>query len=160
MLRPDHLGLAFRFLRTSRHLKQQDVAERAGITPSMLSGYENGRKQPTLVSLEKILEAMDCTLRDLVTALELIRDGRLEFEAQNSSSGSGTAELPGTGPRQEVPWPRRSSVDLPLDLRAVFGPEPLALEEEAAFGEMLSGYCRWLRYLRQQGSWKDGSEPS
>lgn len=145
MLRPVQLGLAFRFLRTSRQLKQHQVAERAGITPSMLSGYENGRKLPTLATLEKILLAMDCSLRDLVDALDLVLDGGKAKRAGHRLLGPAEAGGERSPPRLNALAPP----GVP-DLALVFGAEPLAREEEQAFGEMLSGYCRWLRYLRQQ----------
>jgi transcriptional regulator with XRE-family HTH domain len=114
----------------------------------MLSGYENGKKLPALGSLDKILQAMDFTLRELVDALE--------------------GPLPGDPPPDpEAPWPTRPAAPAPVvrgsgrpsmprlhfDLAAIFGgSSDLEDEEEQAFGEMLQGYCRWLRYLREMAS--------
>ena len=165
MLRPDHLGLAFRFLRTSRYLRQHQVAQQAGITPSMLSGYENGRKLPTLASLEKILVAMGCSLRDLVGALELVRDGKLGTGSEPEEEVGERSPVP-LSPTNGAEWDLLSVARPPalrsarataglapaFDLEMIFGAKPLAREEEEAFGEMLSGYCRWLRFLRRQAS--------
>jgi len=140
----------------------------------MLSGYENGRKQPTLPTLEKILLAMGCSLRDLVGALELVRDGKLSARAGSSLSGEESfagSHQPASGgyvekienlqPRPLPPtrssgpagasWASRAP-QRGFDLGVIFGAEPLAHEEEEAFGEMLSGYCRWLRFLRRQAA--------
>ncbi len=148
MLRPNQLGIALRFLRTARSLQQQQVAESAGITGSMLSGYENGRKEPTLASLEKILQAMGCNLRDLVRSLELAG-----AEVGPSADGASTSD-------QGVPafsladsWPAESrGSSRAFDLHAILGTNPrLELEERQAFEEMLSGYYRWLRFLYRRG---------
>lgn len=142
MLRPDRLGLALRFLRTRRKLRQRDVAARAGITSSMLSGYENGRKLPTLSSLDKILEALGASLRELVDTLERQHDG------------DPVAGAPQQAPVRLLRRAERSPLpELHFDLSAIFGADAeLAREEERAFGEMLRGYCRWLRFLRDAGA--------
>ena len=143
MFRSDQLGPALRFLRSRRQLKQLQVAARAGITSSMLSGYENGRKTPTLLTLEKILRAMDFSLPDLLEAIE-------EQSGKSRNESSGAALEPAPPLRYCPPW-KREDAAWGFDLEAILGSsQPLAQEEAAAFGEMLSGYCRWLRYLRHQ----------
>lgn len=148
MLRPDRLGLALRYLRNQRNLRQRDVAERAGITGSMLSGYENGKKLPALGSLDKILQAMGSTLRELVDVLE----GPLPGDPPPDPDAP-------TVPRRAAPPPvvrgsgQPSMPRLHFDLAAIFGASSgLEEEEEQAFAEMLQGYCRWLRYLREMAS--------
>lgn len=168
MLRPDRLGLALRFLRTRHNLRQRDVAERAGITGSMLSGYENGRKVPTLASLDKILQAMSCGLRDLVEALEKTSppgSGGDDDAAPPSGSGgpvpgagSGSTTSPKAG--SEAGSEAASLPRLRFDLQVIFGPAAdLGREEEKAFHEMLQGYCRWLRYLRDTTRGDDEDDP-
>lgn len=158
MLQSDQLGVALRLLRTTRNLKQHQVAGGAGITSSMLSGYENGRKVPTLASLEKILEAMGCRLQDLVTALEMAR-----AESSGTTDRGGEASVQGSSRRfresgpssPPFPWSQetlRPSGSRAFDLDTILGPSPrLALEEQEAFEEMLSGYYRWLRFLHRHG---------
>ncbi|MCB1034896.1 MAG: helix-turn-helix transcriptional regulator, partial [Acidobacteria bacterium] len=144
MFRPDQLGPALRALRSRQQLKQLQVAARAGITSSMLSGYENGRKMPTLATLEKVLGAMECGLPDLLEALQ---------------ARSGADGMDPMASLEPLRWPSRSralggtSPSWGFDLEEILGPSPpLSREEAAAFGEMLSGYCRWLRYLRHQAA--------
>ncbi|MDY7093065.1 MAG: helix-turn-helix transcriptional regulator [Acidobacteriota bacterium] len=154
MLRPDRLGLALRYLRNQRNLRQRDVAERAGITGSMLSGYENGKKLPALGSLDKILQAMGFTLRELVDVLE----GPLPGDPPPDPDAP-------PAPRSALPPPvvrgsgRPSMPPLHFDLAAIFGASSeLQEEEEQAFGEMLKGYCRWLRYLREMAAAREPDE--
>ncbi len=148
MFRSEQLGPALRALRSRRQLKQLQVAARAGITSSMLSGYENGRKSPTLATLEKILLAMECGLRDLLEA----------FEGQGGE-GLATGRDPTLGAPESLRYPSfvgqegfagRERAGWGFDLEAILGSPPLAREEAAAFSEMLCGYYRWLRYLRRQ----------
>lgn len=142
MFRSDQLGPALRTLRSRRQLKQLQVAARAGITSSMLSGYENGRKTPTLASLEKILLAMDFSLADLLDALQSPEAGESETAGRPPALGGETVPY--------VPGLERGGSAWEFDLEEILGAPPLAREEAVAFGEMLSGYCRWLRYLRRQ----------
>lgn len=157
MLQLDRLGQALRWLRLHRKLRQREVAQKAGITSSMLSSYESGKKTPTLATLFKILEAMDCALIDLVRALDLV-----------AGEQAGTPPARATrvvGPRATdlplQPWsPRSAGGGGParIDLDLVFGGSPpLSLEEQRLFGEMLRGYCRWLRFLRDRGAAVNGS---
>ncbi|MCH9649163.1 MAG: helix-turn-helix domain-containing protein [Deltaproteobacteria bacterium] len=164
MLQSDQLGIALRLLRTTRNLKQHQVAGCAGITSSMLSGYENGRKVPTLASLEKILEAMGCRLQDLVAALEMTRRKSGGVADRGSEPGvlerdhRGREPAPSSPP---LPWSQeafRPAGSRAFDLDAILGPSPcLAQEEQEAFEEMLSGYYRWLRFLHRHGDVARGS---
>lgn len=141
MLQLDRLGQALRWLRLHSKLRQREVAERAGITSSMLSSYESGKKAPTLATLSKILQAMECSLLDLVHALELVDDGKV-------SPGNRRV----VGSRLDEPHLLPAGSTASLDLDSIFaGSRPLDPEERRAFGEMLSGYCRWMRFLRESG---------
>lgn len=133
MFQVEHLGQALRWLRLNRGVMQHEVARKAGITGPMLSKYEHSKTMPTLPVLSKILEAMGCDLSDLASALEMLSGG----------SGFDEIETPARPPRS---WPENA---LEVLLEVTFGTGPLAEEEERAFGEMLSGYCRWLRFLRE-----------
>lgn len=61
------VGRRIRELREHRHLSSKDLAERAGITAQSLSRIELGRHDVVLTTLERILAAMGCSLRDLVS---------------------------------------------------------------------------------------------
>ena len=52
--------------RKTRRLSQQQVADGTGVARSMISDYENGRKEPTLSALDKIAKYFDVTLEELV----------------------------------------------------------------------------------------------
>lgn len=76
----DRLGQALRQLRQERELRQYEVAERAGITRTMLSSYEAGKVMPHLATLASILEALDADLETLDRALRRA-EGRAELPA-------------------------------------------------------------------------------
>ena len=49
---------------------QREVADRAGMHPTYLSGLENGRRNPTWKMLRALAEALDLELSDLVREVE------------------------------------------------------------------------------------------
>jgi transcriptional regulator with XRE-family HTH domain len=66
------LGEALRFLRRRRNLLQKELAAAANISKGMLSGYERGKTRPTLVTLGKLLTALEADLCDLYCAVEMV----------------------------------------------------------------------------------------
>lgn len=69
------LGRALRFLREKRGKSQKDVAAAAGVTPPMLSAYENERTCPEVDTLDKILHlGLEASLADLCWALDVVND--------------------------------------------------------------------------------------
>lgn len=70
----ENLAKALRCLRQHRRLRQDDLARAAQITRTMLSAYENGRRQPSLATLGNLLVALDADLADLQDALDRQRD--------------------------------------------------------------------------------------
>jgi len=136
-----------RWLRDRQGKRQYQVADTAGITKAMLSAYETGKQKPSLDTLEKILEALGSDLSDLHSALQIVNErpptGRRP-EPQNPSGWAsvwrgGLAAGSEAGPKVDVY--RTLGIDRPL-------PE----EEEQAFGEMLAGFYRLLRFLHRAGS--------
>lgn len=127
------LGQALRWLRDRLGKKQYQVAEAAGITKGMLSAYETGRQRPSLDTLEKLLGTLGCDLHDLHNAIQIVngrpaalRPGRLETE-------------PGGGRDRGFP-----------DLYSVLGQtEPLPPELERAFGQLLDGFHKLIRYMHR-----------
>jgi transcriptional regulator with XRE-family HTH domain len=85
------LGEALRFLRRRRKLLQKELAAAANISKGMLSGYERGKTRPTLVTLGKLLTALEADLCDLYCAVEMVH-GRpaavhglsLQFQAEEA----------------------------------------------------------------------------
>ena len=59
------IGRRIRELRQSRNLSGRELAERAGITPQSLSRIEHGRHDVVFTTLQRLLAAMGCSLRDL-----------------------------------------------------------------------------------------------
>ncbi len=131
------LGQALRWLRDRQGKKQYQVADSAGITKGMLSAYETGRQRPSLETLEKILDTLGCDLNDLHNAIQII-NGRPERMKRRGE---------GEGEEEASPAPAEGSGGR-SELQRVLGRrEPLPIEEERAFAEMLDGFHRLLRYF-------------
>jgi len=58
----DSVGPALRRIRQVRGLTQRDLAQRAGLTPAMVSSYERGKRLPSLRSLSYLLAALHAHL--------------------------------------------------------------------------------------------------
>jgi transcriptional regulator with XRE-family HTH domain len=56
-------GDLLRLARVKAGLTQAVLAERAGVAQTLISAYENGRRQPTLPTLMRLLEAAGFDLR-------------------------------------------------------------------------------------------------
>jgi transcriptional regulator with XRE-family HTH domain len=97
---PEIIGPALRLLRGRRHLKQMQVAAKAGITKAMLSSYETGAATPSLQSLTSILGAMESDFREFQEALHAV----------NPAGRPGGGDL-NARPQQQ---PRRVEGDSPM----------------------------------------------
>jgi transcriptional regulator with XRE-family HTH domain len=71
------LGLALRFLREERKIRQAELARRAGMGKSQVSLYENGKQAPNFESLLRILAAIGSDFHDLHNALQ-VAEGKLD----------------------------------------------------------------------------------
>jgi transcriptional regulator with XRE-family HTH domain len=58
------IGFAIRRIRERRDIRQYVVADLAGISKGMLSGWENGRHAPTLANLVLVLRVLNCTAEE------------------------------------------------------------------------------------------------
>jgi transcriptional regulator with XRE-family HTH domain len=56
------LGDRIKALRLERDLQQRQLAEKAGLTPSMISQIESGRLTPSLHTLGKVAGALGVTI--------------------------------------------------------------------------------------------------
>ena len=138
------LGQALRWLRDRLGKKQYQVAEAAGITKGMLSAYETGRQRPSLETLEKLLGTLGCDLHDLHNAIQIVngrpaamRPGRFEAE-------------PGGGQDRGFP-----------DLYSVLGQsDPLPPDLERAFGQLLDGFHKLIRYMHRAFEKRSGADES
>jgi transcriptional regulator with XRE-family HTH domain len=133
----DGLGRALRWLRERQLKRQYQVAAGAGITKAMLSAYETGKQNPSLDTLEKILDALVCDLNDLHNALQIV-NGRPERMRNAGAAGDywrGAAGKAGEGAGSP-------------GLYEILGvDEPLPPQEEQAMSEMLGGFHKLLRYM-------------
>jgi transcriptional regulator with XRE-family HTH domain len=62
------LGQRIKALRTDRELQQRQLAEKAGLTPSMVSQIESGRLTPSLHTLGKVAAAFGVPIASLFDA--------------------------------------------------------------------------------------------
>lgn len=155
------LGPALRRLRMSKGQRQFETAAAAEITKAMLSAYENGKRRPSLKTLDQILAALDADLGDLHLALATERRERARTaDAPSGRRPSDPGELGEPAPAPygepaggatrwpEPGWRRDPAVDL---YRALGLRTPLPVSEERALSEMLVGFLKLLRYLHAGG---------
>lgn len=60
------VGRNFARLRREKHLTQEDVEARSGFSQQYLSGLEQGKRNPTVVTLYELAQAIGVTHLDLV----------------------------------------------------------------------------------------------
>jgi transcriptional regulator with XRE-family HTH domain len=63
-------GARLRELRIARGLTQPDVADRVGTSASNISDLERGIKVPTLTTVARLADALECTVSELVRVLD------------------------------------------------------------------------------------------
>ncbi|MFA7416152.1 MAG: helix-turn-helix transcriptional regulator [Rhizobium sp.] len=62
------VGRNFARLRREKGLTQEDVALRSGFSQQYLSGLESGKRNPTIVTLYELAQALHVSHMDLVRA--------------------------------------------------------------------------------------------
>lgn len=67
------VGRNFARIRAEKGLTQEDVEERSGFSQQYLSGLERGKRNPTIVTLLELAQALGVTHEDLVKPDELAR---------------------------------------------------------------------------------------
>jgi transcriptional regulator with XRE-family HTH domain len=60
------VGSNFARLRRARGLTQEQVAEKAGFSQQYISGLERGRRNPTVVTLFELAEAIQSSPEELI----------------------------------------------------------------------------------------------
>lgn len=97
----DRMDRALELLRTRAGLKQIEVAQRAGITPSMISEYESGKKRPHVDTLDKVLAVLGADAHSLANALRAAQREAAEERLRRAAVGEGTEAVadPGAGAR-------------------------------------------------------------
>ena len=64
------LGMRIRYLRMQKHCSQEDLALEAGVNKNYLSDLERGMRNPTLKIMDKIANALEITLEELVKGIK------------------------------------------------------------------------------------------
>lgn len=64
------LGMRIKYLRKKRNWSQEDLALEANINAKYLSDLENGRRNPSLLILERIAIALDISISELTKGLK------------------------------------------------------------------------------------------
>jgi len=64
----DYIGLFIRSFRQANNESLQSLADRSGVSRSMISQIEGGQKSPTIMTLAKLAGAMNISLEDFVKA--------------------------------------------------------------------------------------------
>jgi transcriptional regulator with XRE-family HTH domain len=64
------VGTNFMRLRKARGLTQEQVAETSGYGQNYISSLERGRRNPTVITLFLLAEAISATPRDLVAPID------------------------------------------------------------------------------------------
>lgn len=61
------VGRNFARIRREKNLSQEDIEERSGFSQQYISGLENGKRNPTIVTLFELAQALGVSHVDLVT---------------------------------------------------------------------------------------------
>jgi transcriptional regulator with XRE-family HTH domain len=62
------VGRNLKLLRTAKGLTQEELAVKSGFSQQFLSGIERGKRNPTIVTLYEIAQALGVSHEDLVRA--------------------------------------------------------------------------------------------
>jgi len=60
------VGLNFARLRREQNLTQEEVAERSGFSQQYISGLERGGRNPTVLTLFELAQAIEASPEDLI----------------------------------------------------------------------------------------------
>ena len=64
------VGTNFARVRREKGLTQEQVAERSGFSQQYISGLERGRRNPTIVSIYELAQALGVSYLELLTGSE------------------------------------------------------------------------------------------
>lgn len=65
------IGQKIKELRKKQGMSQKDLADKLGITPVLISQYENGKRNPKLETLQKIADALEVDISELSDSLNI-----------------------------------------------------------------------------------------
>lgn len=77
------IGVKIKILREHRGFSMRELASRAGLSASLVCKIESGQVSPTVISLEKLLDAMDVSLHEFFNVK--IKDNPAERIAYTAS---------------------------------------------------------------------------
>lgn len=106
--------------RTAGGLTQAEFARRAGVTQSVISAYETGRREPSFATLRRMVAAADCILATSVipaqaqSTLDLVREHAAELRARLGALGAVDVRVFGSVARREET--STSDIDLLVEL--------------------------------------------
>jgi transcriptional regulator with XRE-family HTH domain len=97
--RPDYpeMGEHLRAARRERHLSLRDLAERLGVSPSLISQIETGRANPSVSTLYAIAAELDVSLDEL-----LFNDRRAELTRPSVRPGTPSGTMAPAAPLQRA----------------------------------------------------------
>lgn len=84
-----NIGERLKRIRKEKEMTQDSVAERAGVTATSISRWENGERDPTFRDVEKVAAALGVTMEELTrepkrgTGIRKIIDGKL-YDTENA----------------------------------------------------------------------------
>ena len=85
----DAIGRNIRKFRKERHLRQEDLAERTGLSANYIGMVERGEKTPSLETLIRIINALqvsaDVILSDVIENGYVIKNSQLNEKLENLS---------------------------------------------------------------------------
>lgn len=92
MLNFDYIGLFVRSYRMANNESLQSLADRSGVSRSMISQVESGQKSPTIMILAKLAGAMNISLEDFVKNPKGLHDAQMLISTkENIVSKKGSA---------------------------------------------------------------------
>lgn len=131
----ENLGQALWQLRTRKRLGQQELADKAGLSRSLLSAYENEKAWPSVESVEKLLKALEADRFDLINALQAVHgEPQLTFRQipEGQSTPNELTDLLGLDLSPEVEELLLHNVGALRDLFLVSkGSEPVPTESDS-----------------------------
>jgi transcriptional regulator with XRE-family HTH domain len=71
-----HLGHAVKQLRAAREFTQEELSRRTGLHPTYLSDIERGARNPSFITLVRLVAGLDASLTELTGAYERHARGR------------------------------------------------------------------------------------
>lgn len=86
------LGLALRQRRIAIGVSQERLGELSVLDRTYISGIERAVRNPTIDSLSRIAEALECELSELLAAAETARCAQPAKTKAKRKSGSGSAK--------------------------------------------------------------------